>query len=99
MKIESIDSIHKNGGFLMLQEDQREERILSEARYIVEHNATIRQTAHKFHVSKTCTYVDVAQRLQKLDYQMYLEVRKVLDLNLAERALRGGKALKKKCKK
>ena len=83
----------------MLKANERQERILKEAWYLVENNATIRQTADKFGLSKSCVHEDMTRKLQKLHYQLYLEVRKVLNYNISVRAYRGGMASKRKDKK
>ena len=40
-----------------------EERAVSIANYIIDHNATVRQTAKKFGISKSTVHKDVAERL------------------------------------
>ena len=83
----------------MLQLNETDERILKEAWYIVENNATIRQTANVFGISKTRIHDDLTKKLPNLNYQLFLEVRKILDFNLSVRAYRGGKAVWIKRKK
>ena len=41
-----------------------EERAVALAEYIVEHEATVRQTAQVFHISKSTVHKDVAERLR-----------------------------------
>lgn len=69
--------------------------------YIVENEATVRATAKAFGISKSTVHMDVAERLKKVNPYLYKEVRKVLEINKAERHIRGGKATKEKymCKK
>ncbi len=81
-----------------------EERATAIANYIIEHNATVRQTAKEFGVSKSTVHKDVTQRLQEINASLANSARKVLDLNKAERHIRGGLATKekyiqKKCEK
>lgn len=64
--------------------------------YIVENNATVRGTAKKFGVSKSTVHKDVTERLSKVNHSLYLEVKKVLDINKQERHIRGGMATKEK---
>lgn len=64
--------------------------------YIVENNATVRATAKVFGISKSTVHMDVSQRLQKVDPSLYGQVRKVLEINKAQRHIRGGLATKKK---
>ena len=69
-----------------------EERVIESAIYIIEHNATVRQTAKQFGVSKSTVHKDVTERLETLARQ----ARKVLDINKSERHIRGGLATKEK---
>ena len=73
-----------------------EERTVDEAIYIVENSATIRNAAKKFQMSKSSIHKDITERLPKINHALYTEVRGVLDVNLAERAARGGRATKLK---
>lgn len=72
------------------------ERILEEARYTIEKGATVRQTAKVFLLSKSSVHKDLTERLKLIDKNLYLEVRKVLKINLSERHIRGGIATKNK---
>lgn len=71
-------------------------RILVEAEYIVKTNSTVRATAKHFGISKSTVHKDVTERLLTIDKELHEEVRKVLDVNLAERHIRGGMATKSK---
>lgn len=71
-------------------------RILVEAEYIVKTNSTVRATAQHFGISKSTVHKDVTERLMTIDKELHEEVRKVLDVNLAERHIRGGMATKSK---
>ena len=75
---------------------QIEERAAEVARYIVDNNATVRQAAKVFGISKSTIHKDVAERLLKINPSLAEEARKVLDLNKQERHLRGGLATKEK---
>ena len=74
----------------------QKERILSEAMYMLDKKATLRQTAKKFDVSKSTVHMDMAERLYYIDEKLYINVRKLLSYNLANRHIRGGEATKKK---
>lgn len=76
--------------------DYIEERVLQLADYIVETNATVRQTAKKFGVSKSTVHKDCVERLQEINPSLAAQVRKVLDVNKQERHIRGGMATKEK---
>lgn len=73
-----------------------EERAIEAARYIISSNATVRETAKKFGISKSTVHKDVTERLEKINPKLAFEARKVLELNKAERHLRGGLATKEK---
>ena len=75
------------------------ERVIKEAEYIAKTKATVRQTAIVFHFSKSTVHKDVTERLKDLDKYLYKKVKKVLELNLSERHIRGGEATKRKYQK
>ena len=72
------------------------DRVLDEAYYIAETGATVRKTAAVFLYSKSTVHKDVTERLYYIDKDLFERVRKVLDKNLSERHIRGGKATKEK---
>ena len=76
--------------------DYIEERAISIANYIVDHNATVRQTAREFGVSKSTVHKDVTDRLMQINPTLAKEARTVLDVNKSERHIRGGLATKEK---
>ena len=73
-----------------------EERAVSIANYIIDHNATVRQTAKKFGISKSTVHKDVTERLLQINPSLAQEARKVLDMNKSERHIRGGMATREK---
>lgn len=73
-----------------------EERAMEIAVYIIEHNATVRQTAKQFGVSKSTVHKDLVDRLPMVNPGLAQEARKVLDINKSERHIRGGMATKEK---
>ena len=73
-----------------------EERAVEIANYIIENNATVRQTAKQFRISKSTVHKDVTERLEKINASLAAETRKVLDVNKSERHIRGGMATKEK---
>lgn len=78
--------------------DDIEERARSLALYIVENNATVRDAARRFSVSKSTVHKDLTERLRHIDHPLYLQARNVLEQNKAERHLRGGEATRRKYK-
>lgn len=76
--------------------DYIEERAISIANYIIDNNATVRQTAKKFGISKSTVHKDVAERLLHINPALARQARVVLDINKSERHIRGGMATKEK---
>ena len=75
-----------------------EERAIELGEYILEHKATVRAAAKRFHISKSTVHKDVSERLRSLNPQLYGEVRHVLEVNKAQRHIRGGMATRRKYK-
>jgi putative DeoR family transcriptional regulator (stage III sporulation protein D) len=73
-----------------------DERACDEALYIVENNATVRDTAKRFGISKSSVHKDVSERLRYVNPVLHRSVRGVLGQNLAERHIRGGRATQQK---
>ena len=73
-----------------------EERAIHIANYIIENNATVRQTAKEFGISKSTVHKDVTERLGQLNPTLATEARKVLDVNKSERHIRVGLATREK---
>ena len=73
-----------------------DERARELGKYIFENQATVRQAAAIFNVSKSTVHKDVSQRLKCIDYPLFLKVKRVLETNLKERHIRGGIATKEK---
>lgn len=75
-----------------------EERACDLAVYILENKATVRAAAGKFGVSKSTVHKDLTERLPRIDPGLYRQARELLDLNKAERHIRGGLATRRKYK-
>ena len=73
-----------------------EERAIHIANYIIENNATVRQTAKEFGISKSTVHKDVTERLAVINPALAKQVRNVLDVNKSERHIRGGLATREK---
>lgn len=76
--------------------DTIEQRACDLAVYIIETGATVRSAAKHFGISKSTVHKDLSQRLPMCNKRLYLKVREVLELNKAQRHIRGGLATKKK---
>jgi len=75
-----------------------EERACDLAEYIIEHKATVRSAALQFGISKSTVHKDLTERLPRVNPALYRQVRQLLDINKAERHIRGGMATRKKYK-
>ena len=73
-----------------------EERAKLLASYIIETKSTVRQAAKKFNVSKSTVHKDISERLEKVNPSLARDAKKVLEINKAERHIRGGRATKRK---
>ncbi|MFA7634493.1 MAG: sporulation transcriptional regulator SpoIIID [Bacillota bacterium] len=71
-------------------------RVLDVTDHILQTQATVRQTARLFNVSKSTVHKDVTERLPSINKQLARKVKKILDRNKAERHLRGGEATRRK---
>lgn len=76
--------------------DTIEDRACKLAVYIIETGATVRTAAKVFGLSKSTVHKDLSQRLPRCNKRLYSQVRVVLDLNKAQRHIRGGMATKQK---
>jgi len=86
--------LNARGGKPMQEYIQK--RVLEICTYILETQATVRQAAQLFDVSKSTVHKDMTERLPSLNKELANQVRKVLEYNKSERHLRGGEATRKK---
>lgn len=75
-----------------------DKRVCDTAVYIIENRATVRKAARQFGVSKSTVHKDLTERLPRINLSLYQQVRVLLDINKAERHIRGGLATRKKYK-
>ena len=75
-----------------------EERVADLAAYIVDNRTTVRAAAKQFGISKSTVHKDLTERLPRINPGLYRQVRTLLDLNKAERHIRGGLATRRKYK-
>lgn len=66
--------------------------------YIVKNRVTVRAAAKAFGISKSTVHTDVTQKLEQINPALSKQVREVLDVNKAQRHIRGGMATKEKYK-
>lgn len=76
--------------------DYIEQRVRKCAEYIIETGCTVRACSARFSISKSTVHKDVTERLPFIDEDLFDRVRKVLEINLSERHIRGGLATKEK---
>ncbi|MEW6448487.1 MAG: sporulation transcriptional regulator SpoIIID [Bacillota bacterium] len=79
-------------------QDYIQRRVLDICMYILETQSTVRQAAQVFKVSKSTVHKDMTERLPSLNKKLAQKVRAVLNMNKAERHLRGGEATRRKYK-
>ena len=75
-----------------------EERACDLAVYMIENKATVRAAAKQFNISKSTVHKDLTERLKTVNPALYKQVRELLDINKAERHIRGGMATRRKYK-
>ena len=73
--------------------EERAERL---AQYIIESRTTFRAAAQKFGISKSTVHKDISERLPQFNRALYTQVKEVLEVNKAQRHIRGGIATRKK---
>lgn len=78
-----------------MREDM-EQRACDLAVYIIENRTTVRAAAKKFGISKSTVHKDLSERLQYLNRPLYLQVKQIMQINKAERHIRGGMATREK---
>lgn len=79
--------------------DVLKDRVLNESWHIINTGDTIRQTAKKFHISKSTVGYDVCYRLKDINFILYLKVKKILFNNFNQKHINGGNSTANKYKK
>ena len=74
-------------------------RVLLEAKYILDTNKTLRETAKVFSVSKSTVHKDLKDRLILVDKDLYSKIIKILNYHKEIRHIRGGESTKLKYQK
>lgn len=72
------------------------ERVLKEAKYMLETKSTVRDLANFYNVSKSTVHKDLQDRLQTIDMFLHEEVNKIFKEHLETRHIKGGESTKKK---
>ena len=76
--------------------EELEKRAVMLGKYILQRKATVRSAAKEFGVSKSTVHKDVSERLRYINKPLYLDVKKILEINKSQRHIRGGFATKNK---
>ena len=76
--------------------ENMEERAERLALYIIENQTTVRAAAQKFGISKSTVHKDISERLPQFNRGLYQQGKAVLEVNKAQRHIRGGIATRKK---
>ena len=74
----------------------KNDRVIDFANYIINNNATIRKTANFFGYSKSTVHNDIQKKLKKINVNLYMYVKNVLQNNFLEKHLRGGESTRQK---
>ena len=74
------------------------ERAEELAQYVIETGATVRACAKHFGISKSTVHKDISIKLKYINNRLYTEVKRILEINKAERHIRGGEATRNKYK-
>lgn len=76
--------------------DELDNRVIQIANLMLEGNRTVREVAKIIGYSKSTVHYDLTKRLEALDSNLYLKIRKLLDYNKKIRHIRGGEATRLK---
>ena len=74
-------------------------RVISEAKYMIITNKTIREIARKYKVSKSTVHKDLKERLKIIDKILYKKVKLIIENHKEIRHIKGGESTKKKYEK
>ncbi len=76
--------------------DKLDNRVIEIANLMLDGNRTVREVAKIIGFSKSTVHYDLTKRLEKLDSNLYLKIRNLLDYNKKIRHIRGGEATRLK---
>ena len=79
--------------------DDIHDRACQLAVYMIETGGTVRSAALKFGISKSTVHMDLSQRLRQYNPQLYQQVKELMEVNKAQRHIRGGIATREKYRK
>lgn len=73
-----------------------DDRTLKLAYYILENHTTIRATAKAFGIPKSTVHHDLSTKLKYINYQLFLDVKKLMEENFSIKHIHGGESTKQK---
>lgn len=71
-------------------------RVLMLSKHVLKTHDTVRKCSLIFGVSKSTVHNDLSKRLKKINYFLYLKIKKILKINYKEKHIRGGNSTAKK---
>ena len=72
------------------------DRVLKISNNMINTEATVRELAKAFNISKSTVHKDLSERLLEIDANLYEEVSKILKYHSSVRHIRGGESTKRK---
>lgn len=79
-----------------MEQIMTDEFILKLAHHILDNRSTIRATAKEFGLAKSTLHYHLSTRLKQINYQLYKEVKKLMDENFSVKHIHGGESTKHK---
>ncbi|MDD6050463.1 MAG: sporulation transcriptional regulator SpoIIID [Clostridiales bacterium] len=77
-------------------DESTNQRCVTVAQYMLEKQATVRQAAAVFGLSKSSVHKDMCKRLPRIDARLARQVAALLEYNKSVRHLRGGEATRRR---
>ena len=77
-------------------DESTRQRCVAVAQYMLEQQATVRQAAAVFGLSKSSVHKDMCRRLPRIDARLARQVALLLEYNKSVRHLRGGEATRRR---
>lgn len=77
-------------------DESTNQRCVTVAQYMVEQQATVRQAAAVFGLSKSSVHKGMCKRLPRIDARLARQVAALLEYNKSVRHLRGGEATRRR---
>ena len=77
----------------------KETKIISLAYYILENQTTIRATAKEFGIPKSTVHHDLSTKLKYINYPLYKQVKRLLQINFKNKHINGGESTRIKYEK